>query len=175
MNGVQLDTTSEEKDIGVYVTSDLRPSTHCERATHCETAINTASARLRQIQKNFHYRDRFTFMKLHTICATPPGDCLPCLVPMDNWGQSCTGKSAGKSRENGDRVEGYHLWRKMCGTCIGNTGEEERHPGHGGNSQNSLPTKWWLCWRNFAPSERRYRKCKNQADSWPAKPDSPVC
>jgi hypothetical protein len=45
MNGVQLDTTSEEKDIGVYVTSDLKPSTHCEKA------INTASARLRQIQR----------------------------------------------------------------------------------------------------------------------------
>jgi hypothetical protein len=65
MNGVQLDTTSEEKDIGVYVTSDLKPSTHCEKA------INTASARLRQIQKNFHYRDRFTFMKLYTQYVRP--------------------------------------------------------------------------------------------------------
>jgi ribonucleases P/MRP protein subunit RPP40 len=53
-----LEKTTEEKDIGVLVTEDLKPSNHCAKAARI------AKSMLRQIQKMFTYRDRFTFVKL---------------------------------------------------------------------------------------------------------------
>lgn len=65
MEGQQLEKTLEEKDIGVYMTRDLKPSTHCGRAANMATSV------LRQIQKNFHYRDRHTFVKLYVQYVRP--------------------------------------------------------------------------------------------------------
>jgi hypothetical protein len=59
MKGKKLATTEEEKDVGVYVTKNLKPSTHCHRVAIKESVV------LNQLRKNFHYRDKRTFIKLY--------------------------------------------------------------------------------------------------------------
>jgi hypothetical protein len=56
MNGIELKEIEEEVDVGVLVHRSLKPTRQCEKAA------NTASAVLRLIQRNFHYRDRHVFV-----------------------------------------------------------------------------------------------------------------
>ena len=49
----------EERDIGVTVQKNMKPSKHCKKAA------DTASAVLRQLARNFHYSDKITFRKLY--------------------------------------------------------------------------------------------------------------
>ena len=65
MGGKPLKVTEEEKDIGVYITSNLKPS------TQCAAAARTAQAVLGQITRAFHYRDRHTFVKLYQQYVRP--------------------------------------------------------------------------------------------------------
>ena len=65
MSGVALTVVEEEKDIGVTVHSSLKPSKHCQKVAA------TASAVLRQLTKNFHYRDRHVFKKLYVQYVRP--------------------------------------------------------------------------------------------------------
>jgi hypothetical protein len=65
MRGKKLTETSEEKDVGVQVTNNLKPSKHCNRAATRALAV------LKQITKNFHFRDRFTFLRLYTQYVRP--------------------------------------------------------------------------------------------------------
>ncbi len=65
MKGRKLATTEEEKDVGVYVTKNLKSSTQCHRAA------TRATAMLNQLRKNFHYRDRKTFIKLYKQNVRP--------------------------------------------------------------------------------------------------------
>ena len=59
MGGVKLETVEEEKDIGVVIHNSLKPSRHCKKVA------DTANAVLRQLTKNFHFRDRHIFKKLY--------------------------------------------------------------------------------------------------------------
>ena len=52
-------------DVGVIVHKSLKPS------KQCQVAANTAAAVLRQITKNFHYRDRRYFVKLYCQYVRP--------------------------------------------------------------------------------------------------------
>jgi hypothetical protein len=65
MRGTKLGTTVEEKDIGVTITKNLKPSAHCSKAAGRATAV------LGQIKRNFHYRDRYTFVKLYKQYVRP--------------------------------------------------------------------------------------------------------
>ena len=65
MDGKQLDVVEEEKDIGVIVHRSLKPSKQCRKAA------GTASAVLRQLARNFHYRDRNIFRKLYIQYVRP--------------------------------------------------------------------------------------------------------
>ena len=55
----------EEKDIGVTVHKSLKP------AKHCRKAAGIAGAVLRQLTRNFHYRDRYVFKKLYVQYVRP--------------------------------------------------------------------------------------------------------
>jgi ribonuclease P/MRP protein subunit RPP40 len=59
MDGQRLETTEEEKDIGVTVTGTLKTS------AQCASASKTAQSVLSQISRAFHYRDRHVFMRLY--------------------------------------------------------------------------------------------------------------
>jgi hypothetical protein len=65
MNGKKLSVTNEEKDVGVWVTKNLKPSLHCQKSA------SRAKAVLNQITRNFHYRDRHTYMKLYKQYVRP--------------------------------------------------------------------------------------------------------
>jgi hypothetical protein len=59
INGVQLGEVSNERDIGVCINSNLKPSKQCHEAA------NKARAVLGQISWCFHYRDRNVFLRLY--------------------------------------------------------------------------------------------------------------
>jgi hypothetical protein len=65
MGDTLLSTTKEERDIGVTMSSNLRPGAQCSKVAR------TASAVLGQISRAFHYRDRYTFMNLYKQYARP--------------------------------------------------------------------------------------------------------
>jgi hypothetical protein len=57
--------TTEEKDIGVTVTTNLKPSAQCARAA------KTAQTVMGQISRAFHNRDRLVFVKLYQQYVRP--------------------------------------------------------------------------------------------------------
>ena len=65
MGGRPLLVTEEEKDIGVYVTSTLKPTMQCAAAAKNGRAV------LGQIARAFHYRDRHVFAKLYQQYVHP--------------------------------------------------------------------------------------------------------
>jgi len=60
-----LETTTVERDIGVLVSNNLKPSDQCAKAAM------TANAVLGQISRAFHYRDRWTFVRLYKLYVRP--------------------------------------------------------------------------------------------------------
>ena len=58
MAGSVLSTTDEERDIGVIVCSNLRPSRQCAEAARRGMGV------LGQIQHAFHYRDKHVTLNL---------------------------------------------------------------------------------------------------------------
>jgi hypothetical protein len=65
MNGEKLQETTEERDIGVKVSNNLKPSAQCSKAAQ------TAGAVLGQLTRSFHFRDRFTFIGLYRQYVLP--------------------------------------------------------------------------------------------------------
>ena len=65
MGGQKLTVVTEEKDIGITITNNLKP------AKHCQKAAGMAGAVLTQLSKNFHYRDRHVFKKLYIQYVRP--------------------------------------------------------------------------------------------------------
>ena len=55
MQGEQLEVTEEERDIGVIMTSSLKPSAQCRKAAQ------TAQSVLSQLTRAFHFRDCIYF------------------------------------------------------------------------------------------------------------------
>jgi hypothetical protein len=65
MAGQKLETTKEEKDLGVIVSDNLKP------AAQCAKAAKTAMTVLGQISRAFQYRDRAVFMQLYKQYVRP--------------------------------------------------------------------------------------------------------
>jgi hypothetical protein len=65
MHGQQLETTEEERDIGVMVSNTLKPSAQCRKAAQ------TAQAVLGQLARAFHFRDRHIFLRLYMQNVRP--------------------------------------------------------------------------------------------------------
>jgi hypothetical protein len=80
MNGEMLSEAEEERDIGVEVHQSLKTSKQCAKAA------TTARMVLRQITRAFHYRDKFTFVKLYKTYVRPHLEfCTPGWSP---WSQT---------------------------------------------------------------------------------------
>jgi hypothetical protein len=76
MAGQKLDTVDSERDIGVIICKDLKPSLQCAKAA------GTARTVLGQISRSFHYRDRKTFVKLFITYVRPHLEfCTPAWSP----------------------------------------------------------------------------------------------
>ena len=67
MDGVKLSTIKEEKDLGVLITDDLKPSVQCT-----EAARKVMSAlRMRWSRRSFKYIDSNTFKVLYKTYIRP--------------------------------------------------------------------------------------------------------
>ena len=76
MNGEILQTTNEERDLGVKINSNLKVSNQCS-----EAALK-ANVALGQLSRSFHYRDRHTFLKLYKQYVRPHLEfCVPAWSP----------------------------------------------------------------------------------------------
>jgi hypothetical protein len=65
MDGQRLEKTEEEKDIGVTLTSILKPSAQCAKVA------NTTQSVLGKISRALHYRDHHVFMRLYQQYVCP--------------------------------------------------------------------------------------------------------
>ena len=65
MDGSKLGTTECERDIGVLVSDNLKPSQQCRKAAQ------TANTVLAQITRSFHFRDRHVFLNLYQQYVRP--------------------------------------------------------------------------------------------------------
>jgi len=65
MSGKELEVTETERDIGVMMSSNLKPGKQCAKAAQ------TARTVLGQISRAFHYRDRYVFKKLYVQYVRP--------------------------------------------------------------------------------------------------------
>jgi hypothetical protein len=67
MNGTKLTRTEKEKDVGLWITRNLKPAAQCQKAAACAKVV------LKQLTRNFHFRDhhRHTFMKLYKQYVRP--------------------------------------------------------------------------------------------------------
>jgi hypothetical protein len=69
MSDTALGVTREEKDLGVTITDNLKPTAQCARAA------KTAQAVLGQITRAFQYRDKRTFVQLYKQYVRPHLEC----------------------------------------------------------------------------------------------------
>ena len=65
MGGTQLGKTAEERDVGVTITSNLKPRQQCRKATQMASAV------LGQITRAFNYRDSKVFLNLYKQYVRP--------------------------------------------------------------------------------------------------------
>ena len=65
MNGVELTVTEEERDLGVWTESSLKPSLQCTKAA------GNANRVLGMILKSFHYRTKQTLVQLYKSLVRP--------------------------------------------------------------------------------------------------------
>ena len=81
MSGQQLVEVEEEKDIGVTVHRSHKPTKHCRKAA------GIAGAVLRQLARNFHYRDRYVLKIIHPVRQASSGVRVSGLEPVAKRGQ----------------------------------------------------------------------------------------
>ena len=65
MSNTVLETTAEERDLGVVMSATLKPKAQCTKAAR------TAQTVLSQISRAFHFRDRHVFLKLYKQYVRP--------------------------------------------------------------------------------------------------------
>ena len=65
MNGAELEQTKEEKDLGVWMVDNLKPS------KQCATAARNANFALGQLQRAFHYRKKECLIPLYKTFVRP--------------------------------------------------------------------------------------------------------
>ena len=65
MEDTVLESTEEERDVGVAISSSLKPSAQCSKAA------KTASLVLGQLSRAFHFRDRHIFVRLYKQYVLP--------------------------------------------------------------------------------------------------------
>ena len=83
MNGQALETVEEEKDLGVWIQNDLKPSLQCAKAA------KSANGALGMLLRSFHYRSKSTLV---------PGACGGSLVAM-------AGEGRGRTRKNSETID----------------------------------------------------------------------
>ncbi len=103
-----------EKDVGVYISKNLKPSEHGKiAATKATTVLN-------QILKSFHYGDKKVNVGLYKkyIRSHPPGICSPSLVTMGIRRHFTYRESARESAALSIQFERHNLPGKMLNALL---------------------------------------------------------
>jgi ribonuclease P/MRP protein subunit RPP40 len=66
LDGGELEVTEAEKDVGVMITANLKPSLQCARVA------KKANMVLVQLARGVTYRNRVTFIRLYQVFVLPP-------------------------------------------------------------------------------------------------------
>ena len=76
MYGEKLNSTNEEKDVGITINCDLKPSHHVKKA------VNMANKVIGIMSRSFHYRDKKTWIGLYKSYVRPHVEySTPCWSP----------------------------------------------------------------------------------------------
>jgi ribonucleases P/MRP protein subunit RPP40 len=120
MEGVQLDEVTDESDVGVVVSNNLKP------AKQCAKAAATARAVLGQIARAFHFRDKSTFVKLYKTYVRPHLEfCTPAWAPWGKMDTDCIEKVQIKMINMISGLKGKNYEEKLAE--IGLDSLEKRH------------------------------------------------
>jgi hypothetical protein len=65
MGGQPLAKVTDEKDLGIIISSDLKPS------KQCTAAANKANKMLGMIKRNITYKTKYNILKLYNAFVTP--------------------------------------------------------------------------------------------------------
>ena len=105
MGGRDLENDKYEKDVGVLVSNDLKPSLQCARVA------SKANQVLGQVFRGITYRDKITFLKLYcTRLTEAPSRVLSgSLVTLDIGGQEGAGEGAAEGHQDDHQLEGQVL------------------------------------------------------------------
>jgi hypothetical protein len=131
MNGQELEVTAEERDIGVMVADNLKPSAQCAKAAR------TAQSVLGQLTRAFHYRDRHIFIRLYKQYVRPHLEfSTQAWAPWTEADKSCLEKNSTASSENGVWSSRKDLRGKVCRAGPRDPGGEKAPGGHGHGTQD---------------------------------------
>ena len=84
MNGEKLSESDSERDIGVTISNNLKPSKQCSEAARKPNAVQG------MITKSFHYRDRYVFINLYKQYVRPHLEfCSPAWSPWTQANINC--------------------------------------------------------------------------------------
>ena len=87
MMGKILQSTEEEKDIGVTISASLKPGAQCRKAAR------TAQTVLAQVSRAFHFRDRHVFVRLYKTYVRPHLEfSVPAWSPSSGADRECLEK-----------------------------------------------------------------------------------
>lgn len=114
INGIELSKVEKERDIGVCVHSNLKPSQHIQES------VGRARAVLGQITRCFHFRDKVVFLRLYKQFVRPhlefsssvwsPWSILD-IQSLENVQRKAIGMISGlTSRTYEDRLTELNLW-----------------------------------------------------------------
>ena len=90
MNGSKIEADKEEKDLGVWISSSMKP------AKQCSAAANSANFALGQMLRTFHYRKKAHLVPLYKTFVRPK---LEFTVSSWNPWQECDIKTLEKVQE----------------------------------------------------------------------------
>ena len=104
MGNQELQASEFEKDIGVLIQRNLRPSLQCAKAA------KTANAVLAQISRAVSYRDKHTFLRLFRTYVRPHLDyCAPAYSLWTQGDKEILEKGSKKSDWYGNQLQGPNI------------------------------------------------------------------
>jgi ribonuclease P/MRP protein subunit RPP40 len=158
--GVRLEETEEERDIGVAVAKNLKPSAQCSKAA------GRASPVLGQLRRNFHYKDRYTFLRFYKQYVRPHLEfSAPAWSPWLQGDKDTLERVQEKAVKMVASLKGANYLEK-CAELGLETLEKRRE-----DQDLALVYKFVTKWADLVKSAGR---CENQAGSWRAWTDSTV-
>ncbi len=138
MAGKQLGKTKEERDIGMMVSNNLKPSAECSKAmvsynlkpsAECSKASKTAAAVIARILQAFHYKERYFHSYGYAVLYVKPylefGIHSASMVPIDNSRKGATGGSAEACLRHVVGLGGHTYEEKL--SELGSHTEKRRH------------------------------------------------